>query len=255
MRRAIDSSRSGVHDGRARRSPAARGSALPHRLLAAALVLTAAAVPWLVPSGARACSCVMPPPPEQALEEADAVLQARAFAMRNDDMRAYYRFEVDRVWKGDVGSHVEISTPLHAASCGRSYAIGTQYVIYARRSASGELTDMLCTRTRAMSSAAEDLEVLGPGHAPYEQPVLPADAGPEPTEPPRIELSPVGVAGAGASPVEPPPGSPSSRGCAVEKPHDAAGAGTLAMLGLFAVAIGRRRAVGSARRRPKGHAA
>lgn len=250
MRRALDSSRSKAHGGRARRSPHARGTALLRpldRLFMAVVVLMAATVPWLVPRGARACSCIMPPPPEQALEDADAVFQARPFGMRNDDQRARYGFEVDRVWKGEVGPHVEISTPLHSATCGRSYTIGTQYVVYARRNASGELTDMLCSRTRATSSAAEDLEVLGAGHEPIEPLAPPTDPGPEPTEPPRIEPTGVG----GAAPVEPPPGSPSSRGCAMEKPHDAAGAGALAMLGLFAVAIGRRRAVGSARRRPE----
>ena len=177
----------------------------------------------------------MTPPPEQALEDSDAVFEARPFGMSHDDQRARYRFEVDRVWKGDVGPSVEISTALHSATCGRSYKIGTQYVIYARRSPSGELTDMLCSRTRATTSAGEDLLVLGAGHEPQVQLAPEPDPGPEPTEPPRIE--PV----VGTNAVEPPPSSPSSRGCAVEKPH--ASSATLALLGLFAVAIRRRRAV------------
>lgn len=181
---------------------------------------------------------MMPPPPDKALEEADAVFEARPFGMSHDDQRARYRFEVDRVWKGDVGPSVEISTALHSATCGRSYKIGTQYVIYARKGPSGELTDMLCSRTRATTSAGEDLQVLGAGAEPQVQLAPePDEEGPEPTEPPRIGPTPDGPHA-----VEPPPTSPSSRGCAMEKPH--ASSAVLALLGLFAVAIRRRRAVG-----------
>jgi hypothetical protein len=185
----------------------------------------------------------MPPPPEQALADADAVFEARPFGMTSDDQRARYSFEVDRVWKGDVAPRVELSTPLHSATCGRSYRIGTQYVIYARRGPSGELTDMLCSRTRTTSSAAEDLQVLGAGHEPQEQPAPEPDPGPEPMEPPRIEPEPVQVGPDQTPPVEPPPGSPGSRGCAVEKPHAPSDAGALAMLVVFGglLGVGRRR--------------
>ena len=206
-------------------------------LLTFVLLASASAV-WLVPRGARACSCVMPPPPEQALEEADAVFEARPFGMSSDDQRARYSLEVDRVWKGDVGPRVEISTALHSAMCGRSYRIGTQYVIYARRGPNGELTDMLCSRTRATTSAAEDLQVLGAGHEPQEALAPDPDPGPEPTEPPRIEPSPIQDLG-----VEPPPAAPGSRGCATEKPHTSSGAAALALLGLVTIANRRRRTV------------
>lgn len=208
-------------------------------LPAIAAVLLAFALPWLMPRGARACSCVVPPPPEQALAEADAVFEARPFSMSNDDLRARYSFEVDRVWKGEVPSRVEISTALHSATCGRTYQIGTKYVVYARRSANGELTDHLCTRTRASSSAAEDLQVLGAGEPPRDAVTPPPTHGTaEPTEPPRIE----------PTPDEPPPHAPGRRGCSVEKPHTWSSPLALGLLGL-AVAVGRRRTVRSAARR------
>jgi MYXO-CTERM domain-containing protein len=212
------------------------------RLVISALAaLMVVAVLWLAPRGARACSC-MPqlPPPEQALADADAVFEARPFSMSTDNQRAHYSFEVDRVWKGEVGPRVEISSALHSATCGRSFQIGTQYVVYARRSPSGELTDNMCSRTRPVSSAAEDLQVLGAGQDPRDAsaPPVEPDPDPEPTEPPRIE----------PAPVEPPPAGPGRRGCAVEKPHASSGPAVLALLGL-AVAIGRRRAVRSPARR------
>lgn len=193
-------------------------------------------LPLLVPRGARACSCRRPSPPEVALDEADVVFEARPFAMTTDGQRAHYGFEVDRVWKGGVGPRAEISTALHSASCGRSYQIGTKYVVYATQSQNGGWQDNLCSRTRPSASAAEDLEVLGPGADPRPRDAAPVVAGAdtEPTEPPRIE--PV--------PVQPPPTAPSRRGCAMEKPHGPAGPAALALLGL-AVAIGRRRTVRS----------
>lgn len=189
----------------------------------------------LAPRVARACSCMAPPPPAKAIEASDAVFEARPFSMSNDAQKARYNFEVDRVWKGDIPSRVEITTPLHSATCGRSYQIGTQYVIYAQRSKDGTWADYLCTRTRTSQSAAEDLQALGAGHPPLDGSPLPAgESGGDSTEPPRIE----------AGPVEPPPTEPSRRGCAVEKPHNPTAFGGLVLLGL-AVAIGRRRAVRS----------
>lgn len=217
---------------------------LRRRVLTALVVLTAASVPWLVPRGARACSCTTTPPPEQALADSDAVFEARPFGMTSDDRRARYSFEVDRVFKGEVGPRVEISTALHSATCGRSYKIGTQYVVYARKGPSGELTDMLCSRTRATSSAAEDLQVLGAGYEPQVQLAPEPDPGPEPTEPPRISPPAAAAPVAGAGAVEPPPTEPSSRGCAVEKPHASPAAlALLGLVGLLAVANRRRRAV------------
>lgn len=206
------------------------------RAALAGLPLLAVLVLWLAPRGARACSCLMPPPPADALAEADAVFEARPYSRTNDDRRAHYGFEVDRVWKGDIGPRVEISTALNSAACGRTYRVGTQYVIYASRNSKGEWTDGLCSRTRASDNAAEDLQVLGVGRGPGERPDAPQhEADTLPTEPPRID----------APPVEPPPTTPGRRGCAVEKPHDAGSAVALLLLGIV-VAIARRRTVPSA---------
>jgi len=194
---------------------------------------------WFAPRGARACSCIVPPPPSEALAEADAVFEARPFSMNGGTGRAVYSFEVDRVWKGEIGDRVEISTALHSASCGRTYQIGTRYLIYARHNDKSGWTDGLCSRTRASDSAAEDFQVLGEGQPPFDPEAQPdPEPGSEPTEPPRID----------SPPPEPPPTTPNRRGCAVEKPHANGGAAVLLLLGL-GVAIGRRRTVRSRRGR------
>jgi len=191
---------------------------------------------FVAPRVARACSCAAPPPTEQALEDADAVFEARPYSLSADERWSRYGFDVDRVWKGAVGPRVEIVTSRHSASCGRNFEVGTRYVIYARKNNNGEWGDHMCSRTRTSRSAVEDLRILGAGHDPIDgdAPMVPDSAGSGPTEPPRIH----------APPPEPPPTPPSKRGCAVEKPHTMGGLFGLGLLGIL-VAIGRRRAVGS----------
>lgn len=190
----------------------------------------------LSPRVARACSCMMPPPPKVALTDADAVFEARAYSLSTDDRRARYRFEVDRVWKGAIEKRVEIATALNSAACGRSYKIGAQYVIYARRGPSGDWTDGLCSRTRTSTTAAEDLDVLGEGRPPIDPDAAPPpEDGDAPHEPPRID----------PPPVEPPPPSPSARGCSVHGVRNDERTQTPWVLMLIAIAIGRRRTVRS----------
>jgi len=208
------------------------------RLSTGPLLVVGLALGWCAaPRVARACSCIAPPAPEEAFENADAVFEARPFGMSADDRQARYRFEVDRVWKGPIGPQVEIITARHSATCGRTYQVGAKYVVYAQRDQDGEWSDNLCSRTRGSRSAAEDLEVLGAGRPPDDDDREPTEPQPDPAapaEPPRID----------AEPVQPPPTTPSSRGCAMEKPHTELGLAWLMLLGL-GVAAGRRRAVGS----------
>ncbi len=224
------------------RSPGRRASAAGWAWLAA----TGLALGFFVaPRVARACSCAAPPPTEQALKDADAVFEASAYSLSADQRWARYGFDVDRVWKGSVGPRVEIVTSRHSASCGRSFEVGTRYVIYARKSNNGEWGDHMCSRTRTSRSAVEDLRILGAGHDPVDAStplVVPDSGGSGPTEPPRIQ----------APPPEPPPTTPTKRGCAVEKPHTMEGLYGLGLLGIL-VAIGRRRAVGSLAAAPDRH--
>lgn len=168
--------------------------------------------------------------------EADAAFEARAFSMRSEGQRSFYTFAVDQVWKGPIPTQVEIRTNSSGAACGRSYQMGTRYVIYARRADDGAWTDGLCSRTRTSHGASEDVRVLGPGSAPISTEPVPDDLGAAPTEPPRI---------APATPVQPPPTSPGRRGCAMEKPHTPGDPKGLLVLAGLLVAIGRRRAVRS----------
>jgi hypothetical protein len=199
-----------------------------------ALLVTALGL-WLVPSAARACSCLPPPPPEEALENAAAVFEGRVAGVSRDGRQQRFSFEVLRVWKGELEPQVEIITATSSAACGRSYAAGDIYVIYAYRGPDGALADGLCTRSRERSRAVEDLAALGPGREPGRASDR-TDAPEAAAEPPRSE-PPAADSG-------PPPGEPGPRGCAVENAHmvDRRALGLLVAVG---VAIRRRRIVRS----------
>lgn len=194
-------------------------------------VVIALAIAWAVPSAARACSCVRPPPPLAAAEKADVVFEGRAAAPTTEGMRIRTTFEVLRTFKGDAGTHVDVLTMSSSAACGRRYVPGESYLVYAFQS-NGSLADNLCSRTRRSSEAAVDFEVLGGGVAP----AAPPEDGATPTnvEAPRIEpIAPT-----------PPPVAAERRGCAASVaglPHTR-GPLLMSVLFLLGVASHRRRA-------------
>lgn len=169
---------------------------------------------WALPHAARACSCILPPPPATAAERAEAVFEARVDGVQgNQDPRGAgmvrYDLAVARVFKGDVGSAATVVTRSSSAACGRNFTVGKRYLIYAYRTEDGELGDTMCSRTRLISAADEDLAVLGPGAAPS----APTGQGnAESREPPRIEPPP-------ALPASPTPAA--NRGCQVGAPAPA----------------------------------
>ena len=168
------------------------------------------------------------------MNDAAAVFEGRPTGVVREAMQHRFVFEVTRVWKGKVGPRVEIVTASDSAACGRGYAMGSTYIVYAYRSRDGGLADGLCTRTRERDHALEDLSALGPGVEPQRDDAV--DPG-EPThEPPRID--------APGDDTAPPPSTPSRRGCAVENAHTLPDGALLLLVGA-GIAIRRRRIVRS----------
>jgi hypothetical protein len=157
----------------------------------------------LLPSAARACSCLPKPPPAEALERAAVVFEGRTFAHERFDTgpgpgRIRFSFEVIRHFKGDPGPKVTVETAGHSAACGRSFRQGVPYLVYARER-NGQLIDNLCSRTRLSSEASEDFEVLGEGES-HGHRSSPGEADQPPREPPRIERPPASQPPAGSVP-------------------------------------------------------
>lgn len=181
---------------------------------------------WLVPERAEACSCVKPPAPKVALKQSAAVFEGKVLGLdaKPDLHRVTARFEVLRVWKGELNARAEVSTIDVDSMCGYGFTVGDTYLVYASGEPTG-LSTGLCTRTKASADAAADFKELGAGEVPAGsgEPVAPVEPA-EPAEPvaPAEPVEPVEPV-AEPAPVEP-VAPQTTKGCAVD---GASGAGLL----------------------------
>jgi hypothetical protein len=131
---------------------------------------------------AEACSCKPPPPPAEALKEARAVFAGevtrvrgpRSIPVRNGRGKvvayrvtfgAEVRFKVINTWKGVTADVVTVVT---VPGCGYGFVEGGRYLVYAYGDGPGLVTGM-CSRTKALDAAPEDLSVLGEGKPPLKR--------------------------------------------------------------------------------------
>jgi len=115
----------------------------------------------------NALSCAEPPPPKEALEKSSAVFVGKVIDINepsNIDSENPIRitFEVLTIWKGPDNKKIIVKTPDHYWG---PYKMGEEYLIYAYND-EGELTTGLCSRTRFLSGAEEDLKELSDGRTP-----------------------------------------------------------------------------------------
>lgn len=91
------------------------------------------------PQVTYACSCVIPAPPLEALEDSAAVFEGTVISVAKpsgiiqssaDPMQV--TFQVGARWKGDLGNQVTVSTAQSGDSCGFEFAEGERYMVYAR---------------------------------------------------------------------------------------------------------------------------
>ena len=183
---------------------------------------------WILmhPEPSYACSCVPPDSPREALANSAMVFMGTVvsvpvfedddgFSVGTDTVRI--EFDVHTVWKGTVTRPMFLTTRRWSESCGYPFVEGVTYVVYSRDGS----TVSLCSRTRPLSEATEDLIELGPGKVPASnattpkpdiserQPVEPAAPTPVPSEK-KLPVSPTATANATEDqPVE----SPASGGC------------------------------------------
>lgn len=141
---------------------------------------------FLHPSTGYACSCVQPPPVQNALDDASAVFSGKVVDIEeqtpvsrfisdilttfSDDEPDFPQktvvLEVTSTWKGVSTSQITVKTGLGGGDCGFEFAVGQTYLVYAH---GDDLHTSVCTRTTELSAANEDLSVLGQGKPPAEQ--------------------------------------------------------------------------------------
>lgn len=123
---------------------------------------------------AWACSCAPPPPPGEARDGSAAVFAGQVIAIEApgpingvissaDPVKV--TLQVSQVWKGPLSNTLVVTTARDSASCGYSFDLSSEYLVYAYDS-EGALNTNLCSRTAPLQSAGEDLNVLGEGATP-----------------------------------------------------------------------------------------
>ncbi len=161
------------------------------------------------PAVAEACSCMAPGSPTEELERSSAVFEGVVTGISQREAQGVVlnevprmpavivSFNVTRAWKGVQTETVVVETATNSAACGFSFTVGETYVVYARSEGGGLMTG-ICSRTKAIANAAEDLSALG-GAA---TPVTIEDPEPEPEEAPSSETvavtAPPGAGGCGS---------------------------------------------------------
>lgn len=110
---------------------------------------------------ALACTCAPPPPPAEARDTADSVFSGRVLSVtpgKNGSLDV--EIQVDRSWKNARCGTVVVQTASESAACGFGFEVGKSYLVYADIQ-KGKLSTTLCSRTRAIEDAGEDLAALG----------------------------------------------------------------------------------------------
>lgn len=112
---------------------------------------------------AFACSCAPPPPPKKALKGSEAVFSGKVTKIEIAEKKGLKEvtIEVQTVWKGAKKKTLVVRTAIHGATCGYSFKMGKSYLIYCY--SSDPLTTGLCTRTKPLDKAVDDLKELGKG--------------------------------------------------------------------------------------------
>lgn len=138
---------------------------LGHRLafVAACLFLPALASP------AYACSCLDPGPPCQAYWNSSVAFSGTPLSVTrvevewkgNKMVQRLFRFRVEEAFRGVEGKEVEVLTGAWGGDCGYDFQPGTKYLVYGGR-VQGKpwIGTSICTRTRPLSEAAEDLSFM-----------------------------------------------------------------------------------------------
>ncbi|MDF2679104.1 MAG: hypothetical protein K0R47_294 [Brevibacillus sp.] len=142
------------------------------------LLFTLSTLLFAIPSSVYACSCVSPGPVKEALAQAESVFAGKVTKIIEPKPNAQgiissadpvdVTFDVSISWKGVNTKHVTIKTPLDSASCGFSFDVGKEYLVYSYTNGDNDLETNICTRTQELTVASEDLASLGTGMTPIQ---------------------------------------------------------------------------------------
>jgi len=97
----------------------------------------------------------------EELKAATRVFSGRAIKVTEVDSRRVAEFEVERVWKGALSRRIAVGSGTHLY--GSRFKEGETYLVFAF--GGKQLSTSICTRTKPLSSASQDLAELGTGQS------------------------------------------------------------------------------------------
>ena len=119
----------------------------------------------LFPQRADACSCMSSGPPCQAFFRDDVVFIGTVVSISsaertgdNPFARRRVRLSVEKAVRGIQGASAEIATGSGGGDCGYDFKPDRRYVVYGSRHPDGTITTGICSRTRPIEDASEDLQ-------------------------------------------------------------------------------------------------
>lgn len=125
------------------------------------------ALAGLLPGRSDACSCISGGPPCQEYFRFDAVFTGVVQSVGELDdtqdapfLRRRVALTIDRAYRGVNGRTAGVLTGAGGGDCGYAFKRGERYLVYTRRSAEGSLTVSICSHTRPIAEAAEDLRYI-----------------------------------------------------------------------------------------------
>ena len=124
----------------------------------------------ILPVVAEACSCFSGFPLCQTYWDTPAVFSGTVTRVEEIRVRAgrpdaYYSkrrvlISVEESFRGYVSGVVQIATGAGGGDCGYNFEEGRSYLVYAYKNEEGQLSSGICSRTRPIEKAEEDLEFI-----------------------------------------------------------------------------------------------
>src|SRR5438477_11290076 len=125
-----------------------------------------------VPQVTRACSCVLAVsgnPPCQSFWNTPVVFSGHVIEIKTiipDEgpqkgwRSKLVRFAVTGDYRGNVGQSTEVLTGQGGGDCGFEFQVGQDYLVYAGKGDDGMLGTSICTPTKLLEKATEELQFI-----------------------------------------------------------------------------------------------
>ncbi|MCA1615473.1 MAG: carboxypeptidase-like regulatory domain-containing protein [Acidobacteria bacterium] len=139
-----------------------------HKHFKIAPALAVFALLLFAPQLARGCTCAMPGPRPCSRVWSAPVLFAGLVTEESkppkdagDWLRRSFRFQIEEGFRGaQGGTTVEVLTGSGGGDCGYGFVVGRRYLVYASVNDKGQLATGICTATKPLEQAAEEIEFI-----------------------------------------------------------------------------------------------